>query len=481
MKTKGVRTLKNGTIAGYVLQKDGSWKWRFIKGSSKKGGENIQIERINRLKRKEKDNGTLKYKLENLKSSLLQKHLASPKVFGKHDNRVYKGMYNTLNELLKNNDKSNEKKVNDFLTNKRVNRIQKSIQKWTVNKKNCGTRRCSKQRVASKLIKNDLEEIKKRSKKTENTQNKKNNNNSNKNKNQQINTNSLFKRQNGTVDSVYNRIKRVNDGLFVVKNGGGRRVGINKKKFFANQCFYISISDWLIMNDDKLTSIDELKNLISANGEYLLNPNSRNTSLTNPQIIEAIDNFCDKNNLRIIINRFDNRKNDVLPIKYPLSTTYQPNKTNDDTKDIPILWYGNHFELIVYSNKINYNKFEDKTRVFKTIDDYLVWEKRKILDFVFFMKNYGKISKRVNDNNFAEVSSNLRLENQPFKKRALDQLLNMVNDEFTYPIFYMFIKFAKEMNDPLTQKKLNERLNDLRIEDGPKRDLLVTAVNKFSS
>ena len=30
MTIKGKRILKNGTIAGYVKQKDGSWKWRFI-------------------------------------------------------------------------------------------------------------------------------------------------------------------------------------------------------------------------------------------------------------------------------------------------------------------------------------------------------------------------------------------------------------------------------------------------------------------
>jgi len=41
MKTKGVRTLKNGATAGYVKQKDGSWKWRIITGPKKqkqKGG-----------------------------------------------------------------------------------------------------------------------------------------------------------------------------------------------------------------------------------------------------------------------------------------------------------------------------------------------------------------------------------------------------------------------------------------------------------
>ena len=40
MKVKGKRTLKNGAVAGYVLQSDGSYKWRIIKGpkKTKKGG-----------------------------------------------------------------------------------------------------------------------------------------------------------------------------------------------------------------------------------------------------------------------------------------------------------------------------------------------------------------------------------------------------------------------------------------------------------
>ena len=37
MKIKGKRILKNGAIAGYVKQKDGSYKWRIISGP-KKGG-----------------------------------------------------------------------------------------------------------------------------------------------------------------------------------------------------------------------------------------------------------------------------------------------------------------------------------------------------------------------------------------------------------------------------------------------------------
>ena len=35
MKIKGKRVLKNGALAGYVKQRDGSWKWRIIKGPTK--------------------------------------------------------------------------------------------------------------------------------------------------------------------------------------------------------------------------------------------------------------------------------------------------------------------------------------------------------------------------------------------------------------------------------------------------------------
>ena len=38
-KIKDKRILKNGNIAGYVKQNDGSWKWQFIKKTTK-GGQN---------------------------------------------------------------------------------------------------------------------------------------------------------------------------------------------------------------------------------------------------------------------------------------------------------------------------------------------------------------------------------------------------------------------------------------------------------
>ena len=97
MKIKGKRKLKNGVTAGYVLQKDGSWKWRFITGPSKiRGGQNIKDDRLNRLTSRRgninKNNPKIINKLKDLSLSLEQKHLASPKVFGKHDNKIYKKM-----------------------------------------------------------------------------------------------------------------------------------------------------------------------------------------------------------------------------------------------------------------------------------------------------------------------------------------------------------------------------------------------------
>ena len=37
-KVKGKRTLKNGAIAGYVLQKDGKYLWRIIGRSKTQSG-----------------------------------------------------------------------------------------------------------------------------------------------------------------------------------------------------------------------------------------------------------------------------------------------------------------------------------------------------------------------------------------------------------------------------------------------------------
>jgi hypothetical protein len=160
MKIKGKRTLKNGVLAGYVLQKDGSWKWSFLKG----GKKNIEEGRLKKLKQYRignDNNPTLRSKLKNLSLSLKQKHLASPKIFGHHDNKVYKQMHKDLELLLKNSNDNKyiaKKFLNNNNSSRRV-RIKKSINKWTKNKKKCETRRCKKQRIATNLIQKDIKTI----------------------------------------------------------------------------------------------------------------------------------------------------------------------------------------------------------------------------------------------------------------------------------------------------------------------------------
>lgn len=40
MEIKNKRILKNGTLAGYVKQKDGSWRFRFISSKKKRRKKN---------------------------------------------------------------------------------------------------------------------------------------------------------------------------------------------------------------------------------------------------------------------------------------------------------------------------------------------------------------------------------------------------------------------------------------------------------
>ena len=63
-----------------------------------------------------------------------------------------------------------------------------------------------------------------------------------------------FYKQYGITESVWKRIRRQAKGLYVVRNLGGSRKGINKIGY-ANQCFYISISDWYAINGDTIIDI----------------------------------------------------------------------------------------------------------------------------------------------------------------------------------------------------------------------------------
>lgn len=102
--------------------------------------KNIEEGRLKKLKQYRignVNNPTLRSKLKNLSLSLKQKHLASPKIFGHHDNKVYKQMHKDLELLLKNSNDNKyiaKKFLNNNNSSRRV-RIKKSINKWTKNKK----------------------------------------------------------------------------------------------------------------------------------------------------------------------------------------------------------------------------------------------------------------------------------------------------------------------------------------------------------
>jgi len=66
-------------------------------------------------------------------------------------------MYEDLQKIIKM--KSSKNKAEYFLSNEIRKRINKSIEKWTVKKRDCETRRCKKQRVASKLMEKDIKQI----------------------------------------------------------------------------------------------------------------------------------------------------------------------------------------------------------------------------------------------------------------------------------------------------------------------------------
>lgn len=222
MNIKDKRILKNGAVAGYVKQIDGSWKWRILNGPSKnKGGKKIKDSRLEKLVKNinyNKNNATLENKLKNLKLSLKQKHLASPKVLRKHNNKVYNKMYKNLNDILENKSKTNKEKVKEFLNPNREKRIQKSIKKW--EKKKCKTRRCKKQKVATKLLKNDINKIKnilnKKNDDDENTITSKLQKINNVLSNPEINTNKL------SINTKV-KVKKHNTNLSIYKNNYNHR------------------------------------------------------------------------------------------------------------------------------------------------------------------------------------------------------------------------------------------------------------------
>ena len=57
MRIKGKRRLKNGVLAGYVKQEDGSWRFRFIGGGKKKNKKNKKSKKKSNKKKYKKQKG----------------------------------------------------------------------------------------------------------------------------------------------------------------------------------------------------------------------------------------------------------------------------------------------------------------------------------------------------------------------------------------------------------------------------------------
>ena len=111
----------------------------------------------------------------------------------------------------------------------------------------------------------------------------------------------------------------------------------------------------------------KLKNQISQTGTYILNPNRNITNLINGTIDKALRAFCQRKNIRITIH-YAYKGN--IASKYPGSTTWEPQETNYKTPEIHIISYGNHFELIIFSDRINYNFRSDPPKRRNTLQDY---------------------------------------------------------------------------------------------------------------
>lgn len=257
---KKVRLLKNGRYAGYLKQKDGSWKWSFI--SNKIGGypnnnyetlrdnlnnNNKSIENnnnntetmvsnknnnnfsnkigksyknnYNRNKEKIKKNKKLTNQEKKDKIKFLKLKYASKK---KHNlgyqNIAYGKIENFTNEIL-NEEPNFYKKMAKNLVKKKIkvplkepitikNKFEKSKKKWLVGRKDCNTKICKKQINATKVFTNAFNKILeiKNAERPREIQHKNNKKNSKK----IVTPNKIIKqkkRHNETSQSVYQRVE----------------------------------------------------------------------------------------------------------------------------------------------------------------------------------------------------------------------------------------------------------------------------------
>jgi|688.fasta_scaffold307898_1 hypothetical protein len=107
---KNKRILKNGTIAGYVKQNDGSWKWRFVKKNTKGGSPNNNNNKNNNNKNNsenELDQNELYELYENNKFSY--NHPFKNIKYG-----VFEGLYSGNNNNNNNNNNNSNDKIYIF-------------------------------------------------------------------------------------------------------------------------------------------------------------------------------------------------------------------------------------------------------------------------------------------------------------------------------------------------------------------------------
>ena len=198
---KKVRLLKNGRYAGYLKQKDGSWKWSFISnkiggypnnnyetlrdnqnnntetmvsnknnnnfsnkiGKSYKNNYNRNKEKIKKNKKLTKQEKKDKIKFLKLKYASKKKHNLG------YQNIAYAEIENFTNEIL-NEEPNFYKKMAKNLVKKKIkvplkepitikNKFEKSKKKWLVGRKDCNTKICKKQINATKVFTNAFNKI----------------------------------------------------------------------------------------------------------------------------------------------------------------------------------------------------------------------------------------------------------------------------------------------------------------------------------
>lgn len=304
---KKVRLLKNGRYAGYLKQKDGSWKWSFI--SNKIGGypnnnyetlignlnnNNESIENnnnitktivsnennnnfsnkigqsyknnYNRNKEKIKNNKKLTKQEKKDKIKFLKLKYASKK---KHNlgyqNIAYGKIEKFTNEIL-NEEPNFYKKMAKNLAKKKIkvplkepitikNKFEKSKKKWLVRRKDCNTKICKKQINATQVFTNAFNKIleiknAERPREIQHKNNKKRQNNTSQPDNQRVKPQLALlparrknNKQNNSENAIQIFIKKEHNNI-----NSGKQIKINKN-FLNNE----NEENEKYVNDNKAT------------------------------------------------------------------------------------------------------------------------------------------------------------------------------------------------------------------------------------